>query len=389
MEFRKTLYFYALLLKAIFQEWTKSPRTAKTLWLDLWRLHSTSSVQAFTQWVLTRCLVPNFRLKVKVKLGRPSPTIFRKFYEEIRSDEAFCGDAAIKLRQQPQYLIIRDGAMGDVLMLTPIVRELFARHGGDIAIDIATQARVVFDHSPYVRQVLAPKSLKRGIHTYDVVIDFNEVYERSPNTHPVDVYGKWVFGTAAFDKKLDLHPSPEDVRIMDAVVSKIDRPYLVVHHLSHEWPNREVDVSVWQTLLKGLVDQDSFKIIYVGVERDHAQITGPHVEDHRGRYSIQQLSLLIAKSAGFIGGDSGPSHIAATTHAPMAVFYTCAHHEARMPLRQGGRFMPIAPDVDCYGCLTSRPIPRPGYFCHRGDNACVHAFDREDVTRRVLNFFEG
>lgn len=340
------------------------------------------------QWAMTRCLIPNYRLKTKIKLGRPSPTIFRKFYENIQSDAAWVSKASVKLRQQPKYLIIRDGAMGDVLMLTPVVRELYARHEGDIAIDIASQAQTVFDNSPYVRAVLDPKSLRRGVHTYDVVIDLNETYERSPDIHPVNAYAKLVLGVSDFDKKLDLYPTREDIQRIDSVVAEIGGPYLVVHHFRHEWPNREIDPVVWDHVLNGLAQQNRFKVIFVGIERDYAELRGADFEDHRGRYSLQQLSLLIAKSEGFLGGDSGPSHIAATTNAPMCIFYTCAHHEARMPLRSSGRFLPIKPDLDCYGCLTHSPIPRPGYFCYRGDNACVRTFDTSEATHRVLSFFD-
>lgn len=388
MKYWKTLYFYALLTKAMFQEWKKSPRTAFYLLSESWRLYSTHNAQRFIQWVMTRCLIPNYRLKVKIKLGRPSPTIFRKFHEEIQSDGVWTSTAAIQLRQQPKYLIIRDGAMGDVLMLTPVVRALHARHDGDIAIDIATQAKAVFDSNPYVRAVLSPKALKHGVHTYDVVIDLNDAYERSPDTHPVNAYGKLVLGVGDFDKSLDLHPTPKDIQWIDSVVAEIGGPYVVVHHFRHEWPNREIDPAVWSGLLSGLAQQKRFKVIYVGVDRDYAEILSDDFKDHRGKYSIQQLSLLIAKSEGFLGGDSGPSHIAATTNAPMAVFFTCAHHEARMPLRRTGRFLPLKPDLECYGCLTDSAIPRPGYFCSRGDNACVSAFDTPAITDRVLSFFE-
>ena len=389
MKFTHTLYFYALLAKAMVQEWKKNARTARHLIAQGWHVYRASPPRAFVAWALTHCLIPNYRLKTKIALGRPSPTIFRKFHDTIQADEAWCSPAGVTLRQQPRYLLMRDGAMGDVLMLTPVVKALHARHGGDIAIDIATHAPAVFDHNPYVRAVLNPKLLGRGVHTYDVVVDLNDAYERSPNTHPVKAYGKWVLGMAEFEPKLELHPTHKDVALIDAVVAEIGGPYLVVHHFRHEWPNREIDALVWDSLLDGLAQQGQFKIVFVGVARDHAEIRHANFLDHRGRYTLQQLSVLIAKSHGFVGGDSGPSHIAATTDAPMCVFYTCAHHEARKPLRQGGRFLPLTPELDCYGCLTRSVVARPGYFCARGDNACVRAFDMSRITPRVLNFFEG
>ncbi len=388
MSFSKRIYFYLLLVKVIWQEWIKSPKAAKSLLLELWRQYRGSSQQVFMLWVMARCLTANYRLKTKIRLGRPSVTIFRKFYDFFRANEVLCADEAVNQRKQTKYLIIRDGAMGDVLMLTPVVRALHARHGGEIAIDIATKTPVVFDNSPYVRAVLDPKALRRGIYTYDVVIDLNDVYERAPHAHPVNAYARVVLGTSEFDKKLVLSPSPEDAHFIEKVVTEIDAPYVVVHHLRHEWGNREIDTAIWSSIYDGFERRGDLKVIFVGSNRDYAPTRNASFEDHRERYSIQQLNLLIAKSQGFLGGDSGPSHVAAATDVPIAVFYTCAHHEARMPLRSTGRFLPLKPHLDCYGCLSDNPIPRAGYFCSRGDNACVRAFDATQVTHQVMDFFK-
>lgn len=330
----------------------------------------------------------NFRLKTKIKLGRSSATVYRKFYEQFQASKSYSQEKAVAERKYSNYLIIRDGAMGDALMLTPVIRELHHLHDEEIVIDVATHAKNVFFNSPYVARVLDPKSLCKGVRTYDVVINLNDVYERSPNTHPVDAYAKCVFGKRHFDKQLAIYSSEEDVEFVKHLVAQIAVPFLVVHYFKHEWPNREINGDIWRGLLFFLAKSLQCKIIFIGVDRDHAIEENDVFLDHRGRYSIQQLKLLIDNSIGFLGGDSGPSHVAAATNAPMAVFYTCAHHEARKPLRNVGRFMPIIPNVDCYGCLTRNPIPRPGYLCERGDNACTSSFDVEKLKVEISLFFK-
>jgi ADP-heptose:LPS heptosyltransferase len=388
MSLGKKIYFYSLLFSAIFKDWIKQPNPTKARALELFSAYKAKDTRAFSL-AMRYFVIPNFRLSVKIKLGRPSPTVFRKFFNEFKKSESLVGRSAAEQYMPPQYLIIRDGAMGDVLMLTPVIRELYKRHGGDIDIDIATLAASVFENNPYVRQVLTPKDLNRGIRTYDVVADLNGVYERFPNVHPVITYAKFMLGDVAIDQKLDLHPTQADISFIDQVIDEIDGPYVVVHHFKHEWPNREIDLKIWTAVLSCFIGPERPKVIYVGIDRDYADILGPSFEDHRNRYSIQQLSLLISKSQAFFGGDSGPSHIAATTNAAMCVFYTCASHEARMPLRDGGRFLPIFPQIDCYGCLTRSSIPRSDYFCERGDNACVRAFDEQEVKRQVLAFIHS
>lgn len=353
---------------------------------NLWRAALNKDRYVFFKILFEEIIVPHYRLNAGVKLGRPSLTIYRKFPELIQFVESR-DSSVISKRAKTRYLLIRDAAVGDVLMLTPIVRALYVAHKGDISIDISTHAKAVFDNSPYINQVLTPKQLSRGVRTYDVVADLNGVYERMPNAHPVNAYAKVVLATNIFDKKLELHPSPADASLIDEVVRKIGSPFLVVHQLLHDWPNRTISSKIWEQALSAVTALGRIKVVYVGTSQDLAPLIDAQHEDHRGRYTLQQLSLLISRSSGFIGGDSGPSHVAATTDVPIVVFYTCAHHESRMPLRNGGKFLPIFPDINCYGCLSNNPQPRPGYLCLRGDNACAYSFDR--VSLKIFNFFEN
>lgn len=386
MRWTTWVYLVLVSVRCLFVVWRADLPRYRALVRSLRIALSAGARGDFFKILFEQLLIPNYRLKASVKLGRPSLTVYRKFFELIQSVES-ADVLAVQERKKPRYLLIRDGAMGDVLMLTPVVRALHNAHAGDISIDVATHARVVFDHNPYVNQVMSPKQLARGVRTYDVVIDLNGVYERMPNTHPVNAYAKVVLGTADFDKKLALYPSSADVALIDETVKQIGSPYVVVHQFSHDWPNRTIATEVWAQALEAITASGWVKVVYVGTEQDLAPVRDTQHEDHRARYSLQQLSVLIARSQGFIGGDSGPSHVAATTDVPMAVFYTCAHHEARMPLRASGRFLPIFPDLDCYGCLTRRTLPRLGYFCERGDNACVALATYPQLRKSIQNFF--
>lgn len=385
MRWTTWVYLVLVSVRCLFVVWRTDRPRYKALVRSLRTALSAGARGDFFKILFEQLLIPNYRLKASVKLGRPSLTVYRKFFELIQSVES-SDVPAVQERKKPRYLLIRDGAMGDVLMLTPVVRALHTAHAGDISIDVVTHARVVFDHNPYVNQVISPKQLIRGVHTYDVVIDLNGVYERMPNTHPVNAYAKVMLGVSEFSKKLELYPTPADVALIDEVVQKIGAPFVVVHQFSHDWPNRTIDPAVWAQAVDAITASGSMKVVYVGTEQDLAPVCDAQHEDHRARYSLQQLSVLISKSQGFIGGDSGPSHVAATTDVPIVVFYTCAHHETRMPLREGGRFLPIFPALDCYGCLTRRTVPRLGYFCEREDNACVALAAHPKLKESIQNF---
>lgn len=381
------LHLLLVSLKCLFGIWRADKKRFYALLRDLWSSYvRNGSHHAFFKLLLKQVLIPNYRLKAGIKLGRPSVTIYRKFYELIQSFESH-DVHTLEERTKPRYLLIRDGAMGDVLMLTPIIHALNNAHEGDVLIDVATHARSVFDNNPFVNQLLTPKQLARGVRTYDVVVDLNGVYERIPNMHPINAYAKVVLGARSFDKKLELYPSENDLFLIDETVERIGAPFVVVHQFAHNWPNRTISSAIWAQATAAITESGKVKVIYVGAAQDLAPVQDAQHEDHRARYTLQQLSLLISRSHGFIGGDSGPSHVAATTDVPIAVFYTCAHHEARMPLRDKGKFLPIFPALDCYGCLTKRSIPRPGYFCERGDNACVELMGGSNLNSSIRNFF--
>ena len=140
-------------------------------------------------------------------------------------------------------------------------------------------------------------------------------------------------------------------------------------------------------MILNIHQQTQWDVIQIGSPNDFAFQDRDGFHDHRARYSVQELSLLIAASKGFIGVDSGPSHVAACTDVPMAVFFTCAHHDFRKPLRKNAKFLPLIPALDCYGCLTKNTMQRTNYYCERGDNACTYSFKSNDLANQVVQLF--
>lgn len=384
------LRFYALIawIGGIFSVWKRSSSEAARL------LRATSSsvrsknYKEFNRIFWMEILIPNYRLKSLVTLGRPSPAVYRKFSKLLSSTIDLLEPHKVN-QVLPKFLIIRNGALGDVLMTTPAVRRLYEIYDGKVSIDIATFYPDVFNNSPYVEKILNPKFLSRGIHDYDHVINLNGVYERAPAIHPVDAYAKILMGDQIYNRHLDIFPSKEDEEFMSEAIANIGQPYFVLHYLHHEWPNRNISEDVWLSIVEAIAKHSDVKIIFIGSRgQSHAHI-GKLTEDHRDKYTVQQLAILIKQSLGFIGGDSAPAHIAATTDVPISVFYTCAHHEVRMPLRSYGEFLPLYPNIDCYGCLIDSPMKNASYYCRRGDNACVASEYLSGNLGKITSFVDN
>ena len=339
-------------------------------------------------WFLLHDYLPrHYRCRPKFVLPERSLSVYRKFPWLAADSPASArhGVAHGRLAHAPRVLLIRRGAIGDVLMATPIVRKLFDDRDGFCRIVVATDHPQVFANSPYVHATIAVDELPRRSEPYDLVIDLDGVYERNPAAHAIDAYAFHAFGKADFDKSIDLFASDADRRRMAGDVAALGGPYIVSHKPNHHWPNRNLPRALWAELLNRVLADSDVKVVQIGSAGDLAIEGDARLLDHRGRYSLQELKLLIESSAAFVGVDAGPLHVAAATQAPVLVFFTTAHHEFRQPLRPHGRFIPITPAIECYGCQATNPPPGTGYFCRRGDNECVNRFDAAAVAATVVS----
>lgn len=83
-------------------------------------------------------------------------------------------------------LVRRTGALGDVVLMTPIVHQL-RRVYPDARIHVITAYPAVFFNNPWNIELRIPEC---GTPCYDVGIDINLnlAYERRPTMHVVDAY---------------------------------------------------------------------------------------------------------------------------------------------------------------------------------------------------------
>jgi len=132
------------------------------------------------------------------------------------------------------------------------------------------------------------------------------------------------------------------------------------------------------------------KIVQIGERKFDAVLTNSNhdIIDARGKFTLQQLKGLIENAALFLGTDAGPLHVAACTQTPIISFFTIAHHEVRSPLRDSKNiFVPIIPDVSCYGCLNLFPFGTE-WTCQRGDFACSSKFDIKKAINACLSIIQ-
>ena len=279
------------------------------------------------------------------------------------------------MQTKPRFLISRLGALGDVILTTPIIRKIHQDRGGFCEISVRTFAVDVFARNPHVHQILDGRTPIRP-EDFDCVINLDLAYEKNPKVHILDAYGFYAFGGQLdFDRTCELFPGDEDQRFGRAIAESLPGGFIVMHMRRVPQSNKSPPESFWQEVVLGLLAETPWSILQIGAAGEIAFGGDPRLVDLRGQLSIHQLREVIAGARSFSAMDSGPSWVASTTTTNTVVFYTTARAEYRLPSRHGGNHTVMTPDIPCYGCRERMPLGSTMVACERGDEDCVNRFD--------------
>lgn len=287
-------------------------------------------------------------------------------------------------------LINRQSASGDVLMATPIIRKIFQDYNGNCDIDFTVwhECAPFIEKNIYVRKILRQTPTPELIAQYDRYIDLDLVYERNPHMHAVDAYAMHAFGNTDFDRRLELHTSDEDQATGNKFAEIIGGNYIVLHQRRWAWPSRNINPSMWEQVVKNILEKTSAYIVQVGQTHEPC-FNGDRLIDARGQFTIHELKEIISHAKLFMGVDSAPAHLASCTDTNLLVLYTSVKEEYRRPLRSQGSFIPIKANIDCYGCHADNPAPCTTFICQRGDVECVNTFDPAQISDQAIQIINS
>jgi ADP-heptose:LPS heptosyltransferase len=277
-----------------------------------------------------------------------------------------------------KILVRRTGALGDVILSTPVVRRL-RRENPEAEIAVQTAYPDVFRDSPDRVAMLQP-----GIPPYAwggeggaTVIDLDLAYERVPEEHVVRAYMLAAFGDGGDPADLQ-----QSLAYKWPEVWPGRRPVVTVHAAKAGWGNRTLPGATWRAVCAMLEAEGLFPLL-VGTGRD--QLPGAAAAMHSTDLLAQ--AAVIARSACFVGSDSALLHAAGASQVPVAGVFTCARPETRLAWRNGEpgwTAIAVVPDMECAGCLAHRPPPATEEHCERGDTACVRVVTAAQIVAAVL-----
>jgi ADP-heptose:LPS heptosyltransferase len=158
--------------------------------------------------------------------------------------------------------------------------------------------------------------------------------------------------------------------------------YIVVHIRQWYWPLKNMSWDTWYTVFEKIFSsRTDFKIVCVGTAQD-GYVEHPLFVDARDRLNVQQQKLLMDRARCFVGIDSGPYHIAASSKTHIISLHTHLLPERIAP--QHKPYTAIKSDVDCVGCNDEQQRPVRQVVCKHGDFRCSNNFNADRIANNIL-----
>jgi ADP-heptose:LPS heptosyltransferase len=201
-------------------------------------------------------------------------------------------------------------------------------------------------------------------------------------------------GIAPPDPEIDVVEMPDDPAAVSAVTQRLadvgigGGTAVIVVHVSAGNPFRRWPAASFVELVCRLASKDPKRRIILtsgpsdaaaaaAIARDARARLGAHEREaivQCGEFDLAELRALVERAALYIGGDSGPLHIAGTTGVPVVGLYGPTLPVRSQPFR-GARFISQAaevPDLPCRPCDQRR--------CEPGDFRCLIGISAEAVA---------
>ena len=316
-----------------------------------------------------------------------------------------------------EILVVRFSSLGDIVLITGVLKYVKENVSEDIAIDLLTYSHFagVLQDYPYIRNIY---TIKKG----DSLIDLNETMSIMPNYDAVfDLHNNirscfvrfisscksYVYNKNLLARRLYVKYRLCRSKLQEHTVMKYFKPFMKAFKLDKPdiemlrpylpFPNIDKNKSLKNAVihpfaskstkewpffaeLGSLLSDDGLNVIYIG----NGEINVPaSADDKTGKVSLSALIEFIAQADIFITTDSGPMHIAAALNIPTIAIFGSTTKEL-------GFYPPFKnTKVIEYAHLKCRPCHIHGSsFCYKKHFKCMLDIGVEEVryhTNNMLN----
>lgn len=207
---------------------------------------------------------------------------------------------------RPPVVIKRTGAMGDVLMLEPVL-ERFYSDGYRVILDCIYDYMGMFDRHPYpIEHVLDCQQRGEDCSGYQK-FDLDMSYEQKPQQLVLKSYYEACGIKDGLLRNAQLVEQHRNFRLFDK--------YIVFHVDDTDMPHRNVHGVDWQAVADYIEQSTHFKVFRVGKR----ETNGGGIYINTSTKSL--LQYFIGGADYFIGIDSAPSQIAVSSGVKSMIFF--------------------------------------------------------------------
>lgn len=341
---------------------------------------------------------------------------FQVMTEEIRSAAS----------RPSRILVVRVGALGDTLMVTPLLRLLHKRYPkAEVDLLSSALAAPLLELNPFLSNLfrlrgrnlplvlsLEKRRLVRQFHArdYDLAVllesapryrvlveraglrqirSFAEVpFDSSRHAVVNNLNVAGIHDVESDDLDMDLPLAPNDEAMADRILRDVTQPRIGVHigwgpqgrKRRQAQRLRGWSLANFSQLIRKLAEHDGVSIVLTGSSEDSAdidalcrQVPNRHIHSIAGRTRVRELAAVIKKLDLLISVDSGPCHMAAALGTPLVVLWGPGRLEQTRPVSSFTPIRIVRHPVPCAPC-QSTPLQKS---CRR--NLCMESISPEEV----------
>jgi ADP-heptose:LPS heptosyltransferase len=228
------------------------------------------------------------------------------------------------------------------------------------------------------------------------------------SAHEVDRYLSFlrILGLPTKGIETELRPLESDVQFVSELHRRngISTGELIVGVFpgGGENPGSSMTIKRWPPgqyvrLINDLAKQYACTVVLVGSKSEHMLNVSiresvrqkVRVFNYAGETNLRQFVALAKSFAVFVGGDSGPTHIAAAAGTPTVSIF--GPSDPRLVGPRGPLHRSVWNHVECSPCYTPSTVRQKKYFrgneffCHTGTHACIKTLELEEVQHALAD----
>ena len=264
-------------------------------------------------------------------------------------------------------LLKRRGARGDVLLTTPIIKQL-KKENPKAKITYLTECPEMLEGNFHVDAIV--DRIPEDTGAFDKVYDLK--YERAGHSNYIDEMAKCAEVNIK-DRKLEFNIPKEKVVKAKRLLKDL-KGLKIAFHIGKTWKSREWEVEKFLAVGKYLV-KHGHSILECGDKNTPFLGLG---KDCR-KLTISETAAVLAQADIVVGIDSLVIHIAAAVNTPVIVIYGCTLPEI---VWSEGRHYPVSvKDLPCAGCRHKQG----GVFtdCKTKDYRCLKEITVSMVVLKI------